>query len=272
MNIIVLLKQVPDLVEELEVDADGKTLDRSWLRFIINEFDDHALEQALLLKEQVGGHVKVFALDFGDVDDTLFTALAKGADLVAKVTGDFEAGVDNHTAARIFQRVLADSSFDLVLTGVQANDDLDRQVGGILASYLDLPYVGVVSGLTVDATAGTAAVKKEFPGGMLAGLAVKLPVVLGIQAAAQPPRYVPVARIRQAMKTAQIEEIAAAEMQAVGATRADGGFPVEGLLSGIRVRRMFKPDIGVGAEMITGDAEVVVNRLIGILSDRGLLR
>jgi len=52
MNITVLLKQVPDLVEELEVDESGTGLDRSWLKFILNEFDDHALEQALLLKEQ----------------------------------------------------------------------------------------------------------------------------------------------------------------------------------------------------------------------------
>lgn len=272
MNIVVLLKQVPDLVEELEVDADGKTLDRSWLRFIINEFDDHALEQALLLKERNGGRVRVLALDFGGVDDTLFTALAKGADSAAKITGDFEQGVDSHTAARSFQGLLADDSFDLILTGVQANDDLDGQVGALLASYLNLPYIGVVNGVSVDESTRTATVKKEFPGGVLARMTVQLPAVLGIQAAEQPPRYVPVARIRQAMKTAQIEEIAAADKHAAGAPLLDGGLPVEGLPSGIRIRRMFKPEAGAGAEMITGDADQVINRLIGILSDRGLLR
>ncbi|MBI3950488.1 MAG: electron transfer flavoprotein subunit beta/FixA family protein [Acidobacteria bacterium] len=283
MNIIVLLKQVPDLVEELEVDESGTALDRSWLRFILNEFDDHALEQALLLKEQHGGQVKVLALDRGDVDDTLFTALAKGADWAAKITGDFDQGVDSHTAARIFQTIIADMPHDLILTGVQAIDDLDGQTGAILATYLGLPYVGVVSGIRLDDSERVATVTKEYPGGVLAEFSVKLPAVLGIQAAAQPPRYVPVARIRQAMKTAQIEEIAAPDVLAmnwmpqglsaqpdVGVTLQDGGLPVEG--RGLPVRRMFKPEVAGHAEIISGSLEEAVSRIIDILSEKGLVR
>jgi electron transfer flavoprotein beta subunit len=284
MNIIVLLKQVPDLVEELQVDDSGQALDRSWLRFILNEFDDHALEQALLLKEQHGGQVKVFALDMGDVDDTLFTALAKGADSAAKISGDFERGFDSHMAARIFQAVVADIPYDLILTGVQAIDDLDGQAGAMLASYLGLPYVGVVSGVQVDDSARAAVIRKEYPGGMLAEFRVTLPAVIGIQAAAQPPRYVPVARIRQAMKTAQIEEIAAPELpgiwlpppqgvqSGVSATLQDGGSPIEDLGPGIQVRRMFRPEAAGAAEIISGSTEEIVGRIISILSEKGLVR
>ena len=80
MNILVLMKMVPDVVEELEVSSDGKALDTEFLRLILSESDDHAMEEALLLKERHGGSVTVLAVDAPEVDDALFTALAKGAD------------------------------------------------------------------------------------------------------------------------------------------------------------------------------------------------
>jgi electron transfer flavoprotein beta subunit len=84
MNIIVLAKLVPDLVEELTIDTSGTALDTAWLRMIINEFDDHAIEQGILLKEKGGGQVTVVAADIEGVDDILFTAAAKGADRLLK--------------------------------------------------------------------------------------------------------------------------------------------------------------------------------------------
>lgn len=258
MNIIVLLKQVPDLVEELEVDQSGKELDRAWLKFILSEYDDHALEQALLLKERYGGQVKVLALDLGDLDDTLYTAVAKGADATVKITGDFEHGVDSHTAARIFQNLLGTMSYDLILTGVQAIDDLDGSAGAILATYLNLPYVGVVRGVRIEEGGQIAVVGKEYPGGMLSEMRVKLPAVLGIQAAEKPPRYVPAAFISKAMKTARLEEIPAPEISAPAG------------LAGLNIRRMLKPEVTGGAEMITGSIQEIVNRITGILSEKGL--
>ena len=260
MDIVVLLKQVPDLVEELEVDESGKGLDRSGLKFFLNEFDDHALEQALLLKEAHGGQVKALALDSGDVDESLFTALAKGADSVAKVTGDFEGGVDSHKAARIFEGILKEAAYDLILTGVQAIDDLDGHVGAMVSSYLGLPYVGVISGVRLDEGARAATVRKEYPGGVLSEIRVQLPAVFGIQAAARPPRYVPIARIRQTMRTAKIEEVPAPESGPCSSP------------PGLRIRRMLKPEVGQGAEIISGSAEEVVSRIVGILSEKGLVR
>ena len=87
MDIVVIVKMVTDLVEDLEVNAGGTDLDRSVVKLRINEFDEHALEQALLLKNQHGARVTVVALDSGEVDETLFTCLAKGADRAVKVMG-----------------------------------------------------------------------------------------------------------------------------------------------------------------------------------------
>src|SRR4030067_1763329 len=92
MNIIVPVKLVPDLVEELTIDGGGVVLDTSWLRLILNEFDDHAIEQAILLKERSGGQVTVVAPDVEGIDDVLYTAVAKGADRLIKLVGDFAGG------------------------------------------------------------------------------------------------------------------------------------------------------------------------------------
>ena len=88
MKIAVVVRQVPDLIEPLEVAGSGTALDLTSATFVVNESDDHALEQALLLKEAGGGSVVVVALNFGDVDNTLYAAAAKGADRVIKVALD----------------------------------------------------------------------------------------------------------------------------------------------------------------------------------------
>ena len=79
MKILVLMKMVPDIVEELEVSDDGSSLDQEYLRFIVNERDDYALEQALLLRDSLQAEVTVVAPEAPEVDDVLYTALAKGA-------------------------------------------------------------------------------------------------------------------------------------------------------------------------------------------------
>jgi len=134
---------VPDLVEELSIDPSGTALDTAWMRLILNEFDDHAIEQAILLKERIGGQVTVIAPDAPDVDDALFTAAAKGADRLIKLTGE-EESLNSHAIARAMATIIKAEIPDLILTGVQAHDDLDGQVGPLLAELLSIPYVGYI--------------------------------------------------------------------------------------------------------------------------------
>ena len=148
MKIAVPVKFVPDLVEELTIDPSGAALDATWLRLIINEFDDHAVEQAILLKERGGGQVTVMTIQSEGADDFLFAAAAKGADQLIKLTGDFN-NANNHALARIYANLLKESKPDLIITGVQAHNDLDGSLGPLLAEYLGLPYVGYIAGLTV---------------------------------------------------------------------------------------------------------------------------
>src|SRR5512137_1575140 len=101
MKIAVPIKFVPDLVEELTIDPGGAALDTTWLRLIINEFDDHAVEQAILLKERGGAHVMVMTVESEGADDFLFASAAKGADQLIKLTGDFSSS-NNHALARSY--------------------------------------------------------------------------------------------------------------------------------------------------------------------------
>ncbi|HET7876175.1 MAG TPA: electron transfer flavoprotein subunit beta/FixA family protein [Methylomirabilota bacterium] len=256
MEIVVPIKMVPDLVEELEVNAEGTDLDRSVMKLRINEFDEHAVEEALCLKDKHGARVTVVALDTGDVDETLFTCLAKGADRAVKITGDFAQGVSSHAMAAILAKVLGSMPHDLVLAGVQAADDRDGQLGPLLGAMLDLPHVSVVTGAE---PAGTHAVsvRQEYAGGVVAEFEVDLPAVLGIQAARQAPRYAPVSKVRQVMKTAKLEEIAAPAVEA-GA--------------GSTVKSLAKPEASGRAQMLEGSPEEIADRLCALLVERGLVK
>jgi electron transfer flavoprotein beta subunit len=253
-NIVAIVKMVPDLVEELEINDEGTGLDRDWLRLIINEFDNHAIEQAILLKERDGGEITVIAPEAEGVEDMLFTTAAKGADRMIKLAGDFEEGVNNHALARAFAETAKNHQPDLILTGVQANDDLDGPVGPLVAEYLGMPYVGYISNVTLEE--GKAIVQKEYPGGLIGEMEVRLPAVLGIQAGEEPPRYVAISKVRQMMKTAEIDEQEIPELDLSG---------------GITTSRMYLPEAAERAEMIEGDEDEIATKLIAIFKEVGAL-
>jgi electron transfer flavoprotein beta subunit len=252
-KIVVVVKMVPDLVEELEIDAGGVRLDTAWLRQIVNESDDHAIEEAILLKEKFGGQVIILAPEADGIDDILYTANAKGADRLLRVTGDL-ADANNHARARVLKSAIEPLAPDLVLTGVQAHDDLDGSLGPLLAAELGLPYVGYVSGIEMNRSA--VVLHKEYPGGLVARTSVQPPAVVGIQSAESPPRYVAVSKVRQAMKEAVVEDLNAGELN---------------MLGGLPVTRLFQPEASGHAEMLEGDEDQVAEKLVEILRELGVL-
>lgn len=258
MEYVVLLKQVPDLAEDLAIDGDGTGIDREWLSFVASEWDEYALEEALQLRDATGGSVTCLALgvESGDVNELLATCLARGADRVGKV-GSFEHGPDSHAAAAAFAEALRGIPHDLVLTGVQAIDDLDGQVGPQVATRLDLPHVSVVTHIAVADGGGAVTVHQEYAGGVVGEFEVMLPAVLGVQTSREAPRYAPVSRVRQLMKTATIEAL-------------DGGGGGGGSGSGLVIQSMAVPTVGRAAEMITGNPAAIADRIAAILAERGI--
>ncbi len=259
MKILVLMKMVPDIVEELEVAGDGTSLDQEYLRFIVNERDDYALEQALLLKDRQQATVTVVAPEAPEVDDLLFTALAKGADRVIRVAGIPAIAGTRASASALAATLPAIPGAlpaDLVLSGCQAIDDLDGFTAPLLADALGLPYLGLVSRISAAGGSGRAEVGREYPGGVIGRFEVALPAFLGIQGCEKPPRYVPIAKVRAAMSSGRIESVAAAGGSAVP--------PLE-------ITAMARPEEAGHAEMIEGSVRDVVERVADILAARGLI-
>ena len=254
MKILCAAQLVPDLVEELIIDDEGVRLDPDETSWLINEFDDNAIEQAILMKEKDGGEVVIVAPDIEGADDMFYSASAKGADLFIKLGADFEDEDFNmHALARMFKAIAEEQNPDLILTGVQSHNSLDGALGPILAEMLGLPYIGYISG--VETNGGKAVVKKEYPGGLIAEMEVTLPAVLGIQASETPPRYVPFSKVRQASKDTDIDE-------------EDFDIELEG---GLMPSRLFLPEAGEKATMIEGDEEEIADKIVEILDELGML-
>ena len=253
-EIVVIARLVPDLVEELEIAASGTALDRAWLRLIINEFDNHAIEQAIILKEKFGATVTIISPEAEGVEDMLFTTAAKGADRLIKLTGVGEEKPTNLSMAQTLAEMIKEINPDLVLNGVQAHDDITGDLAPQLADLLDMPYVGYISGVSLGD--GKATALKEYPGGVLAEMEIALPAVLGIQSSEDPPRSVAISKVRQMMNTASIED------------RDAGVLETEG---GVIIDRMYLPEAADRAEMLEGDEEEVASKLTAILQDLGLL-
>jgi len=171
-----------------------------------------------------------------------------------KLTGAGEGWIPSRVRAEALAAWLRDQQLDLVITGVQAADDLDGQLAPLLASLLGLPHVSVVIG--VEASNGTARVTQDLSAGKSALLELRLPAVLGVQAAAQPPRYTPITRIRQAMQDGEIEQAAAEAPVAAG----------------LSVRRLAAPAKAGSAEMLDGSGEDVADRIVDLIRERGLLK
>jgi electron transfer flavoprotein beta subunit len=256
VRIVVPIKAVPDLVEEIELTSDETDIDREFLKFVVSEWDAQALEEALLVKDACGAEVVAVGLASDpDIDQALYTAIAKGADAAVRLTGGAAGSVLTSDRAALLAGYLAAEPADLVITGVQASDDLDGQLPPMLAAHLRQPHVSVVVG--VIATEGGITVRQEFAGGRVHEIAVRLPAVVGIQAARQAPRYAPITRIRQAMQAGGVREVAAEPVPA-------GQAPA--------VRRMYRPERAGHAQMLTGSADDVAEAIAGLLRDRGLVK
>jgi electron transfer flavoprotein beta subunit len=251
MHIAVLLRLVPDISEDLEIDESGVDIDREWIGFKLNEFDDHALEEAVLLKESVGARVTAVGFAGDGVDRMLQSAIARGADAAVRIQHGLERVDSSRTAALLFDKVLDKLAPDLVLTGIQTPEDLFGQLAPTLAGLRKWPTLNGVSGVKADA-AGLV-VQQEYSGGLSASVSVQLPAVLGIQAASYPPRYVSGTKLRQAM-SASIKSIDAGSVE-----------PQPLRLSALKV-----PVRTSHAEMLEGDAEGVAAKVVRILLERGL--
>jgi len=186
MKIAVCIKRVTDSEARIKIGADGKTLDEAGVKFILNPYDEFAVEEALQRKEKAGaGEVVVVSLGPAAAQETIRTALAMGADRGVLLQVD-KIPLDGFEVARALAAELRDGGYDLILFGKMAIDDYNHQVGPMVAELLGLPCVTSVAHLDLGVGKGTA--EREVEGGIEV-VEFPLPAVLTADKGLNEPRY-----------------------------------------------------------------------------------
>jgi electron transfer flavoprotein beta subunit len=252
MNIAVAIRLMPKVGDELDVDESGTDIDRELVEMTINEFDDQALEEAVLIKEATGATVTAVGLRADGIEQALHLAYARGADRLVIVDAGEIDPYDTRTAALALAEAVRQLAPDLLLTGVQTPYDVFGQAAPFLAATLGWPQANVAVGVTV--ADGSARVVQEYAGGHLAVLGLELPAVVGVQSASSPPRYVAMGRLRQAMTEATTEALDVS-VQAPSATPT--------------LTALARPAPQAQATMVEGDAEEAAAKVLEVLRERG---
>jgi electron transfer flavoprotein beta subunit len=248
VKIVVAVKQVAALGDEVEFTDDERDVDPDYLDYALNEWDTYATEEALRLCEADGdSEVVVVSVGPEDTEEAMRRCLAMGADRGIRV--DFDDQLDPIQVARALAEVVRAESPDLVFTGVQSADAVQAATGTALAELLDLPRVAVVT--KIELGDGKATVNRELEGGVVDVVEVDTPALFTIQTGINEPRY---ATLR-AIKQAEEKEI---DVRQSG----DLGEPA------YRIKKMFVPPKGEGAEMLNGSAADVAQKIKEIVEER----
>lgn len=196
MEIYVLLKKTFDTEEKIVI-SDGEIEDDS-AEFIINPYDEYAVEEALNQRDEHGGEVTVVTIGDEDSEKQLRTALAMGADkaVLIDTEDDLDDG-DQFTTAKILEAFFEDKEPDLILAGNVAIDEASGQVGPRLATRLDIPYVTTITGLAIDGD--TVKVDKDVEGDV-EKIETTLPLLVTCQQGLNEPRYPSLPGIMKAKK------------------------------------------------------------------------
>jgi electron transfer flavoprotein beta subunit len=264
MNIFVCIKGVPDTAEaEIRVDATGKNVHLSDQTLDINDADNYALEESILIKEATGGSVQIVSTGASEDDDMItMEALAKGADSAILIDDPSFSKVkdDPLFVAKVLAAAIKGHEFDLVLTGCIAADDGFTAVGVALAEELGVPHAAMVK--KVELAESRVRVHRELEGGISEVVDLSLPAVLTIQTGINKPRYSSVRSIRKA----QQKELKSLKLK-------DIGFSAEEVENGsqVKLQQFYLPTLISQAEIIEGESEVKAEILADKLVKGGVL-
>jgi electron transfer flavoprotein beta subunit len=263
MNIIVLVKQVPD-TSEVKIDPKTGTLIREGVESIVNPDDSHALEAAIRLKEEFGGKITAISMGPYQAIDALSEALGMGADEGILLSDKAFAGADTWaTSSALGKAIEKVGDYDLILCGRQAIDGDTAQIGPQVAEYLQLPQVTYVQEIE-NIKRNTMVVKRALEDGY-ERIECTFPAVLTATGALNTPRYPIMGNLIAACREkAPIKIWNAAD---IGVKTYEVG--LEGSLT--HVIRTFAPKVKKEGEVIEGDTRTVVKTLIGKLKENRLI-
>src|SRR5438445_3768898 len=247
MKIAVCIKQVPTRDWQPRLNDD-----KTWIReqdasYEMNEPDAYALEEALRLKEKHGGEVVVCSAGPSRVAQVIREALARGADRAIHVEEDAPGAADAVVVADALAGALKDEAVDLILTGLQSDDQGFAQTGVILAERLGLPHATII--MEVQADRGVLRVKRELEGGWFQWVTMPLPALLTIQSGINQLRY------------ATLKGIMAARKKEIRKAVPPPGAPRQ------KIVRLYAPEKAKKTEIVSGSPAVAARELVRKLRD-----
>ncbi|MGD1211383.1 MAG: electron transfer flavoprotein subunit beta/FixA family protein [Candidatus Acidiferrales bacterium] len=246
MKIAVCIKQVPAKDAPLTIVEGGAWIRESDIGFETNEPDSYALEEALRLKEKHGGEVVAISMGPERAKQTIKEALAKGAERGIHIADNEFYKLDPLASARSLAAAIQDENFDLILTGLQSDDQGFGQTGVLLAELLGRPHATLI--MQIEITDGRMKLKRELEAGWFQWVELPLPAVLTIQSGINKPRYATLKGIMAAKK----KEITTVE-------RASLGVPDSRTQ---QVERIYVPQKTKKTEFLTGSPKEIAAKLI----------
>ena len=251
MNILVCIKQVPDMESKFKVGADGAWYDSADLAWRMNEYDEYAVEQAVQLKEKTGGDLTVLCIGPDRVKETMKKALAMGCDRGVHVADETSFAKDPFSIASIIAQFAGSKSFDLIFTGMQSQDRGSAQVGVLAAEMLGLPSITTIVDFAFDNN--TISVKRELEGGVKAKVTCPTPALVTCQLGLNTPRYPTLPNIMKAKKK-ELLSVPVADL-----------LKVQGLEE---TTALYFPEKKGGGLILEGDIGDLADRLIKILKEK----
>lgn len=265
MKVVVCVKQVPDTSDpdtEVHIDSSGRGVDQSKFSFVMNDADNYAVEEAILLKEKHGGEVTVVNIGTEAANQVVKMALAKGGDSAIRLDDEKFAFSDIVATARLLSSAVKDLGSDIVMTGCMASDDGYGAIGVTLAQMLGVPHAAMVKTVEVIGD-NKLKIGRELEGGLLEMNEIETPCVLTIQTGGNEPRYASFKGIREASK----KEIKVMDLAATGLADDEVGEA-----GSVAIMTQYSvPEVGELAEILEGDASETSVKLAGILKEKGLV-
>ena len=244
MNIIVCLKQVPDTETQIKIAQDGKSIIEDDIKWIMNPYDEFGVEEALKIKEKLGGEVTVIGLGPKRVTESIRTALAMGADKGVLISDPALEGSDSLAVAKALAAVIKGMDYDIIFTGQRGVDEDNGIVGAALADILDIPNISVVVKLEVADDGKSLKAYRPVEGQVLI-IESGLPVLITAQKGLNEPRYASLPGIMKAKKK-PLEEKTLADLGLDPSDFGEGGRK-------IRVLKLTPPPQRKAGKIIEGE-------------------
>tara|TARA_B100002052_G_scaffold54678_2_gene47843 strand:- start:1149 stop:1925 length:777 start_codon:yes stop_codon:yes gene_type:complete len=253
MKICVLVKQVADKNDEINLNEDKLSINESNFNLTTNESDNYAIEEALLLKEKYNAEVVICSFGKESAKQVIKDALSKGADRGLLIENDTNHDYDILNVSKLIKNSIFEEKFDIVLSGLQSDDQGNGQLGVLLAEHLNMSHASLVMETNFNPDTNTIKVKRELENGWFQWSNIDLPTSLTIQSGINKPRYASLRGIMM-MKKKTIDTIKVSELSSNSEFK-------------INLKSLYVPQKTKETIKIEGSDDEIADKIINVLKN-----